>query len=42
MAKFRNIVVHDCDKIDQTIVVIVLRNHLQSFLAFRDHVLQIT
>jgi uncharacterized protein YutE (UPF0331/DUF86 family) len=42
MAKFRNIVVHDYDKIDQAIVVMILKKHLQSFLTFRDQVLQIT
>ncbi|MFB3926894.1 MAG: DUF86 domain-containing protein [Syntrophales bacterium] len=41
MAKFRNIVVHDYDKIDQTIVVSILRKHLDSFLVFRDRILQV-
>jgi uncharacterized protein YutE (UPF0331/DUF86 family) len=41
MAKFRNIIVHDYDKIDQAIVVMILKKHLQSFLTFRDRVLQI-
>ncbi len=41
MAKFRNIVVHNYDKIDQGIVVMILRKHLDSFLAFRDQIIKI-
>jgi uncharacterized protein YutE (UPF0331/DUF86 family) len=41
MAKFRNIVVHQYDQIDDTIVVDILRNHLDDFVLFRDAVLKI-
>lgn len=41
MVKFRNIVVHDYDKIDVTIVINILRNHLNDFVAFKNAVLQI-
>jgi uncharacterized protein YutE (UPF0331/DUF86 family) len=41
MAKFRNIVVHHYDQIDESIVVDILRNHLGDFLLFRDAVLKI-
>lgn len=41
MAKFRNIVVHHYDKIDESIVVTTLREHLDDFLLFRDAILKI-
>lgn len=41
MVKFGNIVVHDYDKIDVTIVINILRNHLNDFITFKDAVLQI-
>jgi uncharacterized protein YutE (UPF0331/DUF86 family) len=41
MAKFRNIVVHHYDKIDESIVVTILREHLDDFLLFRDAILKI-
>jgi uncharacterized protein YutE (UPF0331/DUF86 family) len=41
MAKFRNIIVHHYDKIDETIVVGILRRHLDDFLMFRDAVLKV-
>lgn len=41
MAKFRNLVVHQYDKIDGAIVVTILRKHLDDFNAFRDAVLQV-
>jgi uncharacterized protein YutE (UPF0331/DUF86 family) len=40
MAKFRNIVVHHYDKIDESIVVTILREHLDDFLLFRDAILK--
>lgn len=40
MAKFRNIVVHHYDKIDESIVVTILREHLDDFLVFRDAILK--
>ena len=39
MAKFRNIVVHDYEKIDPEIVVAILRNHLQVFEVFKSSVI---
>ena len=41
MAKFRNIVVHQYEKIDVAIVVMILKKHLGDFLAFRDAMLKI-
>jgi uncharacterized protein YutE (UPF0331/DUF86 family) len=41
MANFRNVVVHQYDKVDETIVVTILRKHLDDFLVFRDAVLEI-
>jgi len=40
MAKFRNIVVHQYEKVDTEIVILILRKHLDDFLVFRDAVLQ--
>ena len=40
MAKFRNIVVHQYEKVDTEIVIMILRKHLDDFLVFRDAVLQ--
>lgn len=39
MTKFRNIVVHHYDKVDEEIVVGILKGHLDDFLPFRDAVL---
>lgn len=41
MAKFRNIVVHNYDRIDETIVVTILKRHLDDFLVFRDAILKV-
>lgn len=41
MAKFRNVVVHHYDKIDESIVATILQEHLDDFLLFRDAVLKI-
>ncbi|MDR4504930.1 MAG: DUF86 domain-containing protein [Candidatus Scalindua sp.] len=41
MVKFRNIVVHDYDKIDVTIVINILKNHLNDFKTFKNSVLQV-
>jgi uncharacterized protein YutE (UPF0331/DUF86 family) len=38
MAKFRNVVVHDYDKVDEEIVIGILRNHLDDFDRFKDAV----
>jgi uncharacterized protein YutE (UPF0331/DUF86 family) len=40
MAKFRNIVVHHYEKIDASIVVTILKKHLDDFLLFRDAILK--
>jgi len=41
MAKFRNIVVHHYDRIDESIVITILQKHLEDFLVFRDAILRI-
>ena len=41
MAKFRNVVVHHYDKIDEAIVINILKKHLGDFAAFRDAILLI-
>ena len=40
MARFRNVVVHDYEKIDPEIVVGVLRNNLSDFVLFKESILQ--
>ncbi len=41
MVKFRNIVVHDYDKIDVAIVINILKKHLNDFKTFKNCVLQV-
>ncbi|HAJ32077.1 MAG TPA: hypothetical protein DCK79_01700 [Candidatus Atribacteria bacterium] len=41
MAQFRNIIVHHYDKIDEAIVVNILRRNLKDFFEYRDSVLKI-
>ena len=41
MAKFRNIVVHHYDKVDEAIVVGILKKHLDDFLHYRDGILKL-
>jgi len=41
MARFRNIVVHQYDKVDEAIVIGILRNNLNNFKAYRDAILKI-
>ena len=41
LAKFRNVVVHHYDKVDETIVMSILQKHLDEFLVFRDVILGI-
>jgi len=41
MAQFRNIIVYHYDKIDETIVVNILRRNLKDFLEYRDSILKI-
>jgi len=40
MAKFRNVVVHQYERVDTAVVIMILRNHLDDFLVFRDAVLK--
>ena len=39
MAKFRNIVVHNYDKIDASIVVNILKRHLDDFLTYKNAII---
>ncbi len=39
MAKFRNIIVHGYDKLDESIMVNVLSDHLTDFVAYRDAII---
>jgi uncharacterized protein YutE (UPF0331/DUF86 family) len=39
MAKFRNIIVHQYEHVDEAIVVNVLKMHLPDFLAYRDAII---
>lgn len=41
MARFRNIVVHQYDKVDEAIVIGIMRNNLNNFMAYRDAILKI-
>ncbi len=41
MAKFRNIVVHNYGKIDASIVVTILRKHLDDFLTYKNAIINI-
>ncbi len=41
MAQFRNIIVHHYDRIDETIVVNILRQNVKDFLKYRDSILKI-
>ena len=41
MARFRNIVVHQYDKVDEAIVIGILRNNLDDFTAYRDTILRV-
>lgn len=40
MAKFRNIVVHDYDKVDAGIVVTILEKHLDSFVDYKNAIVE--
>ena len=40
MAKFRNVVVHQYESVDTAIVIMILRDHLDDFLVFRNAVLK--
>lgn len=39
MAKFRNIVVHRYDQVDEYIVINILKKHLNDFLVYRNVIL---
>ena len=41
IAKFRNIVVHNYDKVDTSIVVIILTKHLDDFLTYKNAIIKI-
>ena len=41
MAKFRNVVVHQYDRVDAAIVLTILKKHLDDFLQFKDAVLRL-
>lgn len=41
MAKFRNIVVHQYESVDNEIVIMILRKHLDDFVVFKDSILKI-
>lgn len=41
VAKFKNIVVHHYDKVDELIVVSILKKHLDEFLQCRDAILKL-
>ncbi len=40
MAKFRNVVVHQYEKVDAEIVVLILQKYLDDFLVFRDEIVK--
>lgn len=41
MARFRNILVHHYEKIDEVIVVNILKKHLNSFLTYRNAIISV-
>lgn len=41
IAKFRNIVVHQYDKVDEAIVIDILKKHIKDFAAYRDAIIRI-
>ena len=41
MAKFRNIVVHDYDRVDEEIVIGILRKNLDDFTKYKDAVVKL-
>ncbi|HOK29976.1 MAG TPA: DUF86 domain-containing protein [bacterium] len=40
MARFRNIIVHNYDKLDQTIILDILKKNLEDFMKYRDSILK--
>ena len=41
IAKFRNIVIHNYDKVDASIVITILRKHLDDFLTYENAIIKI-
>ena len=41
MAKFRNVVVHDYDRVDKEIVIGILRKNLDDFIKFKDAIVNL-
>ena len=41
MAKFRNVIVHNYDKVDAAIVITVLKNHLDDFEQFKEAIVEV-
>ena len=41
MIKFRNIVVHQYDKLDETIVIGILKKHISDFAVYKDAILRV-
>ena len=41
MAKFRNVVVHDYDRVDAEIVIGILRRNLDDFTKYKDAVVKL-
>ena len=41
MAKFRNVVVHDYDRVDKEIVIGILRKNLDDFTKFKDAIVEL-
>ena len=41
IAKFRNIVIHNYDKVDASIVITILKKHLDDFLAYENAIIKI-
>ncbi len=39
MVKFRNIIVHNYDRIDQTIIIGILKNNINDFIRFKDSII---
>mgnify|MGYP001355604689 CR=1 FL=1 len=40
MARFRNIIVYNYDKLDQTIILDILKKNLEDFMKYRDSILK--
>lgn len=39
MVRFRNIIVHNYDRIDQTIIIGILKNNINDFIRFKDSII---